>query len=169
MNVPLVGTKVIQNYDGMGFTNVAPADPCLANGPNHVIQMINGSQGSYFRVWDKNGANVIAQTYMNLLFPIVSGDAFWGDPIVLYDQFADRWIISEFAATSGVTTYANTLVIAVSQTNNPTGGWYVYKFVDNTVFIDYPHYSVWPDAIYGTSNDFNTAGTCLPGFINNGF
>ena len=161
--LPLVGTKVIQNYDGMGFTNVAPADPCMANGPGHVIQMINGSQGSYFRVWDKNGGNVIAQTYLNQLFPAVPGDAFWGDPIVLYDQFADRWIFSEFAATSGVTTYANTLVIAVSQTNNPSGGWYVYKFVDNTAFIDYPHYSVWPDAIYATSNDFNTSGTAYLG------
>jgi hypothetical protein len=161
--LPLAGSKVIQNYDGMGFTNVAPADPCMANGPNHVVQMINGSQGSYFRIWDKNGGNVVAQTYMNLLFPIVPGDAFWGDPVVLYDQFADRWIFTEFAATSGVTSYANTLVIAVSQTNNPTGGWNVYKFVDNTVFIDYPHYAVWPDAIYGTSNDFNTTGTAYLG------
>jgi len=160
---PLVGTKVIQNYDGMGFTNVAPADPCLTNGPNHVIQMINGSQGSYFRIWDKAGANVVAQTYMNVLFPIVVGDEFWGDPIVLYDQFADRYIISEFAAFGNAGAYANTLIFAVSQTNNPSGSWYVYKFTDNTVFIDYPHYSVWPNAIFGTSNDFNTAGTAYLG------
>src|SRR4030095_7212464 len=51
--LPAAGTKVLQNFDGMGFTNVAPADPCLANGPGHVIQMINGSQGAYFRIWNK--------------------------------------------------------------------------------------------------------------------
>lgn len=61
---PLAGAKVLQNYDGMPFTNVAPADPCMTQGPNHVIQMINGSQGAYFRIWDKSGNNVVAQTYM---------------------------------------------------------------------------------------------------------
>jgi hypothetical protein len=160
---PLAGTKVIQNYEGMGFTNVAPADPCLTNGPNHVIQMINGSQGSYFRIWDKSGASVVAQTYMNVLFPVVSTNEYWGDPIVLYDQFSDRYIISEFAAFGNNGGYANTLLFAVSQTNNPAGSWYVYQFQDNSVFIDYPHYSVWPNAIYGTSNDFNTAGTAYLG------
>lgn len=160
---PLAGTRVIQNYDGMGFTNLAPADPCLANGPNHVIQMINGSQGSYFRVWDKAGANVVAQTYMNVLFPANATNEYWGDPIVLYDQFADRYIISEFAAWGNNGDYANTLLFAVSQTNDPAGSWYVYSFQDNSVFIDYPHYSVWPNAIFGTSNDFNTSGTAYLG------
>ncbi|MBC7849027.1 MAG: choice-of-anchor J domain-containing protein [Chitinophagaceae bacterium] len=160
---PLAGTKVIQNYDGIGFDQLAPADPCLTNGPNHVIQMVNGSQGSYFKIWDKAGATVIAQTYMDTLFPIVAGDEFWGDPIVMYDQFADRYILSEFAAFGNSGAYANTLIFAVSQTNNPAGSWYVYKFTDNTVFIDYPHYSVWPNAIFGTSNDFNTAGTAYLG------
>lgn len=160
---PLAGTKVIQNYDGMGFTNVAPADPCLTNGPNHVIQMINGSQGSYFRIWNKAGGSVVAQTYMNVLFPVVATNEYWGDPIVLYDQFADRYIISEFAAFGNGGAYANTLLFAVSQTNDPAGSWYVYQFQDNAVFIDYPHYSVWPNAIFGTSNDFNTAGTAYLG------
>lgn len=159
---PLVGTKVLQNYDGMGFTNVAPADPCLTQGPNHVIQMINGSQGAYFRIWDKSGNNVVAQTYMYQVIA-TPGYTGFGDPIVLYDQFSGRYILSEFGASGGVTTYANTLIFAVSATTDPSGAWNIYKFVDNTAFIDYPHYSVWPNAIFGTSNDFNTAGTAYLG------
>lgn len=159
---PLAGTKVLQNYDGMPFTNVAPADPCMTQGPNHVIQMINGSQGAYFRVWDKNGANVVAQTYMYQLIA-TPGYTGWGDPIVLYDQFSDRYILSEFGTSGAVTGYANTLIFAVSVTNNPAGAWNIYQFVDNAVFIDYPHYSVWPNAIFGTSNDFNTSGTAYLG------
>lgn len=159
---PLAGAKVLQNYDGMPFTNVAPADPCLAQGPNHVIQMINGSQGAYFRIWDKTGANVVAQTYMYQIIA-TPGYTGWGDPIVLYDQFSDRYIISEFGTSGTVTSYANTLIFAVSATNNPAGAWNLYKFVDDAVFIDYPHYSVWPNAIFGTSNDFNTSGTAYLG------
>lgn len=159
---PLVGTRVLTNLDGMAFTNVSPADPCLTQGPNHLIQMINGSQGAYLQIWNKSGTVAVAQTYMYQLIatPGYSGN---GDPIVMYDQFADRYILSEFGTSGGVTNYINTLIFAISATNDPTGGWNIYKFVDNSVFIDYPHYAVWPESIFGTSNDFNTAGTAYQG------
>src|SRR5688572_30510526 len=125
---PNAGSSIGLNYDGMGFTNVAPADPTMTAGPNHIIQMINGSQGSYFRIWNKSGGNVVNQTYMYQLFatPGYSGA---GDPIVLYDQFADRYVMTEFGMTGGVSSYVNTLIFAVSITNDPTAGWYIYKFV----------------------------------------
>ncbi len=159
---PNAGSTIGLNYDGMGFTNVSPADPTMTAGPNHIIQMINGSQGSYFRIWNKSGGNVVNQTYMYQLFatPGYSGA---GDPIVLYDQFADRYVMTEFGMTGGVTGYVNTLIFAISVTNDPTGGWYIYKFIDNSFFVDYPHYAAWPDAFYGTSNDFNTAGNTYLG------
>ena len=161
-DAPNVGTVINKNFDGMGFSSVSPADPSMTAGPNHLIQMINGSQGSYFRIWDKAGNNIIAQTYMYQLFA-TPGYAGAGDPVVLYDQFADRYVLTEFGFSGGVTSYINTLVFAVSVTNDPTGGWYIYKYVDNSFFVDYPHYSAWPDAYYGTSNDFNTAGNSYLG------
>ena len=161
-DLPNIGTVVDKNFDGMGFTNVSPADPSMTAGPNHLIQMVNGSQGSYFRIWDKAGNNVVTQTFMYQLFA-TPGYAGAGDPIVLYDQFADRYVLTEFGFSGGVTSFINTLIFAVSISNDPTGGWYIYKYVDNSFFVDYPHYSAWPDAYYGTSNDFNTAGNAYLG------
>lgn len=151
-----------QNYDGMNFTNVAPADPTLATGNNHVIQMINGQNGSYVKIWDKAGNVALNQTYMYQLFAVPGYDGS-GDPIALYDQFADRYFITEFGQTGGVTTFVNTLIVAVSVTNDPTGSWNIYKYVDNSFFVDYPHFGVWPNVLYATSNDFNTAGTAYLG------
>lgn len=157
-----LGTVISRNFDGMGFSNVSPADPSMTAGPNHLIQMINGSQGSYFRIWDKAGNNIVSQTYMYQLFatPGYSGA---GDPVVLYDQFADRYLLTEFGFSGGITSFINTLVFAVSITNDPTGGWYIYKYTDNSFFVDYPHYAAWPGAYYATSNDFNTAGNSYLG------
>src|SRR5215831_4550388 len=46
-------------WDGMTAPGVSPTDPCMAAGPNHIIQMVNGSVGSqiggFFRIYDKSG------------------------------------------------------------------------------------------------------------------
>ncbi|MGH3557494.1 MAG: carboxypeptidase regulatory-like domain-containing protein [Mycobacterium sp.] len=47
------------------------------------------------------------------------------------------------------------ICVAVSQTSDPTGSYYLYNFViDATGFTDYPKMSVWPDAYYVSTNDF---------------
>ena len=149
------------NFDGMGFTNVAPADPTMCAGPNHIVQMINNNNSSFVSIWNRNGVQLVNQSIMSVLAgSTYIGD---GDPVALYDQFSDRFMITEFGEPLGGLSYINTLIIAVSQTNDPTGGWYVYKFVDNTFFVDYPHWGIWPNVLYATSNDFNTAGNSYLG------
>ena len=146
------------NITGLPYTSVNPSDPNCAVGPNHVIQTINNSSSSFFKIWDKSGTQVQTQTLISTLTG-VSGS---GDPVVLYDQLANRWVLTEFGKT-GAVTFINTLIIAVSVTDDPTGSWYIYSFVDNTFFVDYPKFSVWHNAYYATSNDFNTAGTSYLG------
>ena len=68
-----------------------------------------------------------------------------GDPIILYDQLADRYFVSEFGSIN------NGLAIGVSVTNDPTGAYNVYQFALDA-FPDYPHYAVWHDAYYLTAN-----------------
>ena len=144
-------TIINQNFDGMGYTNVSPADPTMCAGPNHIIQMINGSSGSYLKIWDRNGVQVVAQTYLDLL---VSGAGFTGsgDPIALYDQFSGRYMLTEFGNVGGGS--INSLIVVVSQTGDPTGGWFVYRFTDNSFFPDYPHWGIFPNVLYATTNDF---------------
>jgi hypothetical protein len=147
MNAATIGA----NFNGMGFSNVNPPDPSLCVGPNHVIQMINGSSGAYFKVYNKTGGQVVAQTFLDA----ITGRGGLGDPVALYDQLADRYVLTEFANTSE--TGSEGLIFAVSQTNDPAGSWYVYFFSTGTIFPDYPKFSVWPDAYYGTTNDFTAS------------
>ncbi|PYL77001.1 MAG: PKD domain-containing protein, partial [Verrucomicrobia bacterium] len=85
-----------------------------------------------------------------------------GDPIVVYDQLADRWIISQFATPSGATVPQDEC-IAISQTGDATGAWYRYDFHLTSNFLDYPKLGVWPDGYYMSANVFNTAGTSFLG------
>ena len=81
-----------------------------------------------------------------------------GDPIVVYDQFVDRWLLSQF--TSVGPQYWN--CIAISQTGDPTGAYYRYAFITQpdpdlaggTFFPDYPKYGVWKDSYVLTTRDF---------------
>jgi len=139
--------ELAYNFAGLGNTGVDPADPSIDVGPNHVIQMINGSSGSYFKIWNKQGTQVLAQTYFDNFFGQPGGA---GDPIVVYDGPANRWLMSEFTASG------NTLSIAVSSTADPLGTWYTYT-VNTPNFPDYPKYSVWNNAYIVTTNENSAA------------
>ena len=132
----------------------APSDPTGAAGPNHYVAAYNIG----FRIFDKNGNPLTNAASLNTLFPGHSSD---GDPIVLYDQFADRFLITNF----DVSHTPNKLLVAVSQTSDPVnGGWYIYAFdvpgTSTSNFVDYPKFSIWSDGYYITTNkDASTAAT----------
>jgi PKD repeat protein len=120
-----------------------PTDPTGAVGPNHFVNSWN----SAFRIWDKAGNPLTPVASLGTIFP-----GTMGDPIVIYDRYADRFLITEF--------YSNGFDVAISQGPNPvTSGWYVYRFPTNS-FPDYPKFSVWSDGYYITANkNSGTAGT----------
>jgi Secretion system C-terminal sorting domain/Fibronectin type III domain/Bacterial pre-peptidase C-terminal domain len=134
---------LLQSFNGVGFTGVAPADPTLAAGPNHVIQMVNNSNSSFFRIFNKAGVQVQGNT----LFSTIHGLSGGGDPIVLYDQLADRFLMSEFAPPG-----TNRLIVAVSRTADPLGAWAVYSYT-TPAFPDYPKYALWSNMYVITTNE----------------
>jgi fibronectin type III domain protein len=82
-----------------------------------------------------------------------------GDPVVLYDQLAGRWIISQFAGVSVPTDEC----VAVSTSSDATGSYHRYAFHLGSNFFDYPHLSVWPDGYYMSMNVFNSSATAYLG------
>lgn len=135
------------SFEGIGFTSVSPADPCVDVGPNHVIQMINGTSGSYFVIFDKTGNVLVNPTYLDNYMNFPGGA---GDPIVLYDELANRWLMSEFSSSG------NRLMVAISTTPDPLGSWHTYTY-NATNFPDYPKYSIWNDAYLVTTNENSSA------------
>jgi hypothetical protein len=154
-NPQVPGTSLLANFDGQTSPGLSPSDNNMAAGPNHIIQAVNNVNGTQFTIWNKAGAVVQGPT----ILASITGFPGYGDPVVLYDQLADRWIICEF----GPVPPTHTINIAVSTTGNPTGAWNIYQFQDVNFFIDYEKMSVWHNAYYLSSNDFNNAGNSYLG------
>ena len=164
--------STLLNFDGVGQGFVGPAGlfnvdaaPPDTNGdvgPNHYVQIVNTD----FAIFNKAGAAVFGPVPVNTLWSGFGGDCQAtndGDPVVLYDQIADRWIISQFSvALANGTSKPFLQCVAVSQTPDPTGAYFRYAF-PYTAFNDYPKMGVWPDAYYATFNMFNAAGTVFQG------
>ncbi|MBL0232450.1 MAG: HYR domain-containing protein [Chitinophagaceae bacterium] len=148
------GTTLGVNFNGQTSPGLSPTDNNIAVGPNHIIQTVNNANGTQFTIWNKSGVVVQPGTILSS----VTGFPGFGDPVVLYDQLADRWMLAEFGPNS---TPIHTLNMAISQTGNPLGAWYIYQYVDNSFFIDYPKFSVWHNAYYAYSNDFTNAGSYI--------
>jgi uncharacterized repeat protein (TIGR01451 family) len=144
LSLGLLGNPIV-NVLGQGG-----ADPNDTNGdvgPNHYVQAIN----SIVTVYNKQG------TVAPGGYPFSLG-SFWqnndgvvdpcegnaGDPVVLYDNLADRWLISQFARP-------NFVCIAISQTADPTGTYYLYPFTVAR-FPDYFKIGAWPDGYYVSAN-----------------
>lgn len=129
------------NFDGIaaneagGFT---PPDPTGAVGPNHYVNAVNVA----IKIFDKTGSLLAGPTSLGDFLGSGNNN---GDPIVLYDQLADRYFVSQFGPSG------NGLLIGVSTTPDPTGTYFVYEYTFNS-FPDYPHYTVWPDGYYLTAN-----------------
>jgi hypothetical protein len=100
-------------------------------------------------VYDKAGTLLSGPTALDSLgtAPCNSG---LGDPIVLWDQEANRWLLSEFSSSG------NRLCVYISQTADASGAYFAYQFIA-TNFPDYPKYGVWPDAYYVGTNENNPA------------
>jgi uncharacterized repeat protein (TIGR01451 family) len=147
-------TTPILNFAGQGYTFVNPPDTVGDVGTNHYIQMINGGGGAVLMIYDKAGNAVSGPTYLHTLGSGGACATGWGDPIVVYDEMADRWLLSEFAGGG------NHLCVYISQTSDPTGTYWRYDF-STPNFPDYPKYAVWPDAYYVTSNENSPAAYAL--------
>src|SRR5262245_29560697 len=151
------------NFDGIPFPgvgcNCAPPDTNGEVGATQYVQIVNEG----FQVFDKStGASVYGPAGIATLWSGFGGvcqNSGDGDPVVLYDQIANRWIISQFAGVSVPTDEC----IAVSTTSDATGTWFRYGYHLGSNFFDYPKLAVWPDAYYMSMNVFNSSGTSFLG------
>lgn len=160
-------TGTYASFDGINNVDgYSPPDENGAVSANYYVQSVNSS----YAVYNKAGTKLLGPLDLGVIWQALPGP--WstslndGDPIVLYDRVADRWLVSEFSLPN----YPNGPfyeLVAISTTNNPTGSYYAYAFEFDKM-PDYPHLGVWPDGYYlsvnlyaksPTSNDMSWAGT----------
>jgi hypothetical protein len=155
----------ILNFAGIPFPgvvcNCAPPDTNGEVGATQYVQIVNEG----YQVFDKNtGASVFGPASIASIWSGFGGacqTAGQGDPVVLYDQIANRWLVSQFA--NGL----HDECVAVSTTSDATGSYARYDFplvpLGGNNLYDYPKIGVWPDAYYMSMNVFNSSGTAYLG------
>src|SRR4030081_3359901 len=157
---PPVGTS----FEGLGAGQYgfsvtgAPPDTNGTVGATQYVQWVNTS----FAIFNKsNGALISGPTAGTTIWSGFGGGCQTnndGDPIVVYDKLAQRWVFSQFSVTT--TPYLQ--CVAVSTTPDATGTYNRYSFNYGNQFPDYPKVGVWPDAYYISFNIF-TNGTTFAG------
>jgi hypothetical protein len=143
---PLATLTPVVNVEGVSETlaRVDPPDPSGEASESNYIQVINGSMNSYYKVLDKSGVTVRNASSMNPFWASFPNTLPGGDPLIFYDQAAQRWLLEEFADSS--------FMLAISSTSNPLGTWYAYEF-KTPDFPDYPKIGIWNDGYYITTNE----------------
>jgi len=128
------------NFNTFGF-RVNPPDPNGDVGRNHVVFMVN----LVFTVHSKTGALLGTFDTGSLWqgFEVEDCTDPSGDPIVLFDEKANRWILTQFTTRFDTNQFYN--CVAVSTTPNPLGSYYRFAFSTGENFPDYPKYGVWPN------------------------
>lgn len=164
---PLTGVTTLLNFDGQsaqdnrnlfGFAFVPP-DTNGAVGATQFVQMVNVT----IAVYDKSsGALELGPAAIHSLWTGFGGlcefgggtptFADGGDPVVLYDHLAGRWLVSQLQYNTTFTD--NAQCVAVSTSSDATGSYNRYEFDFGSNFPDYPKFSVWPDAYYNSINVF---------------
>jgi len=150
------GQSANDNRNLLGFAFVPP-DTNGAVGMTQFVQIVNVT----FAVYDKrSGSLVLGPALINSVWkgfggPCEAGNG--GDPIVLHDQIAGRWLISQLQFNSTFT--SNQQCVAVSTSSDATGSYNRYEFDFGSNLPDYPKFGVWPDAYYYTANIFPSGHT----------
>ncbi|MCH8840768.1 MAG: hypothetical protein IH831_08865, partial [Planctomycetes bacterium] len=143
------GAENDDNAFGLGIL-LAPPDTDGDVGPNHYVQMTN----LVTTIFDKSGNVVLGPFANNVFWSGLGGlceTTNRGDPVVLYDEETDSWLVSQFGIGATLS-----LCIALSTTSDPTGTYFQHEFDFTAIgFPDYPKYGFVTDAIGVMANLFS--------------
>jgi len=138
-----------------------PPDPNGDVGPNHYIEAVNTS----YAVYNKSGTRLAAFTEDQLWSGAPASPctvAPQGDPVVIYDWLADRFVLTHFAFAAVDGPFYQ--CIAASKTSDPVaGGWWLYAVRMDPGgaglppvgdINDYGKFGLWHDCLYMAANAF---------------
>ncbi len=126
----------------------SPPDTTGDVGPNHYVQVVNATKVAIY-----NKAGTLLEPAFDLSTLFSSGSCSTsndGDPQVLYDSIADRWLLAQFVLNGGGGPFF--LCFAISQTPDPTGAYFTYAF-STPELPDYFKVGVWPNGYYVSDNE----------------
>jgi hypothetical protein len=148
-------TTVHADFEGVGQVEACgtcrPPDTHGAVGLTQFVEITN----SNLNVYEKGGAhNELLSVRLNTFLGYQAQFAF--DPRIVYDRTWNRWVISAEAFPESATVQVQFL--AISQTHDATGNWFIYhidvNIFNNDDFWDFPQLGMDQDAIIVNANVF---------------
>lgn len=155
------------DFNGLAFPEsggYVPANVGVAAGPNHVVQVINGA----LAIFDKPAGNQVARQQLGELFGASAAGTFLTDPLVTYDELANRFVLAALEVNPN--TQTSLLVFAVSNSADPRDGFTETHRIDvkqtglfaaagQPLWADYPKLGWNADAYVVTVNMLNFTRT----------
>ena len=154
------------NFEGNSFQGVPNDNDMAISNDSIIVSATNSKIHIYNAV---TGDQLLARSLGLISNPLdLSGNKF--DPKVIYDPNNDRFIL---IFLNGFTWQTSYIVVAFSQTNDPTGDWNLYALpgnpLDNETWSDYPVVGISGKDLFigintftnGSSNNSGFTETCL--------
>jgi len=140
--------------------DLAPPDTTGTAGPNHFAAFLNGG----FAAYDKSTGALVGQKISDTQFwtnaGIFPGLGNLSDPRLIYDPTSSHW----FAAQITLESTRNRVLLARSDSPDPTAGWKAVSFKVSGGFADFPMLGVDADGVYVSANVFDSrTGQSLTG------
>ena len=164
----------IMSFEGVGTGFPLQDPPGGTYSPSWSPPDTNGDVGlNYYVQWINLAYAVFDKSTGSRVYGAINGNTIWsgfggrcetdnsGDPIVQYDQLANRWVLTQFAVSASPYYQC----VAVSTTSNPLGAYYRYAYSYGSNMNDYPKMGVWPDGYYITYNMFSNGATWAGGEV----
>jgi hypothetical protein len=147
----LVSPVLGRNFPGNGNDGSSPMDNMLAISNSGWIVTVVNSNIQYFSVGGQRFFSKGIADFFNF-----AGVEDVCDPLVLYDNEADRFIV--FAQECSGESANSSLLIGFSKSNNPNQGWWTYNLSGNprknNTWFDYPKMAVTKNELLISGNSF---------------
>ena len=141
--------EVLAGFEGNLSGVSVPNDNDMAiSNDGTIISVIN----SNMHVYDMSG-NLLHEVSLGAIADTLGGPQSSFDPRVLYDPIHDRFILVFLDGFGPATSF---IIVAFSQTSDPTGTWNVYELPgnpkDNNRWTDYPMIAITETELFITGN-----------------
>ena len=135
---PLPSDTLLYDFEAMDYTGWIPPDPQIAVGRAHIGEVVNTSVAFYEKT---DGSQVYYNTLRGFFSAVIPSGGLAFDPKIAYDIPAGRWLVlALYYNSSSQTSY---YLLAVSETDDPLGGWYFYRL--NAKYDDSTYTDNWAD------------------------
>ncbi len=145
------------SFNSIDFSTSAcdcyPPDVMMTAGGNYIFEMVNTNGAIY----NSSGALLKSEGSLQSFFGVPAG-TFMSDPKVMFDNQSKRWFASIIANVKPPASNYS-LYLAVSETSDPRGSWYIYRIVRDNMSASATAANVIPagslpdQPILGVSND----------------